>query len=66
MTKTLKSLVVLRRKKVMSQAEVGRRMRKSRQQISNIESGRQGNPSILTIEAYAKAIGARLVVEQGR
>ena len=62
MTKTLLQLIRLRRSR-MTQAELARKMDISRQQASNIESDRQGNPSILTIEKYAKAVGARLVVE---
>jgi transcriptional regulator with XRE-family HTH domain len=61
-TKTLKALVRLRRKKKMTQVEVGRRMKKSRQQVSNLESGRQGNPSIKSLEEYARAVGANLKV----
>lgn len=41
-------------------------MGRSRQQISNIESDRQGNPSILTVEEYAKAIGVKLMVTDGK
>jgi transcriptional regulator with XRE-family HTH domain len=46
----------------MSAAEAARRMGCSRQQIFNIESGYQGPPSLVTVERYAKAIGAKLVV----
>ncbi len=35
----------------------------TRQQVYNIETGRQGHPSILTVERYARAVGARVVVE---
>jgi hypothetical protein len=34
----------------------------TRQQVYNIESGRQGHPSILTIERYAKAVEARIKI----
>lgn len=34
----------------------------SRQQIYNIENATQGYPSILTVERYAKAVGARLKI----
>ena len=34
----------------------------SRQQVYNIESEYQGAPSILTVERYAKAIGAKMVI----
>lgn len=61
-TKILKDLIRLRRKQRMTQAEVARKMGVSRQQVYNIESGRQGDPSARTLERYAKAIGARLMV----
>ncbi len=35
----------------------------SRQQVYNMETGRQGHPSILTVERYARAVGARVVIE---
>jgi transcriptional regulator with XRE-family HTH domain len=60
-TKVLKDLIRLRRKR-MSQAEVARKMGVSRQQVYNIESGRQGDPSARTLERYARAIGAKLLV----
>jgi transcriptional regulator with XRE-family HTH domain len=60
-TKILQDLINLRRKRC-SQAEVARKMGVSRQQVYNIESGRQGDPSARTLERYAKAIGARLKV----
>ena len=60
MTKILKDLIRLRRKQKLTQAEVARRMGVSRQQVYNIESGRQGDPSARTLERYAKAIGAKL------
>lgn len=63
MTKILKTLIQLRRKRDITQSEVARKMGVSRQQVYNIESGRQGDPSARTLERYAKAIGARLVVE---
>lgn len=62
MTKVMKQLVNIRRKK-MSASDVARLMGVSRQQVWNIEEGYQGDPSIRTIERYAKAIGAKLVVE---
>lgn len=34
----------------------------SRQQVNNIETGRQGHPSILTVERYARAVKAKLMV----
>lgn len=57
----MKKLVRLRRKK-MTASEAARRMGVTRQQVYNIESEYQGAPSILTVERYAKAVGARLVV----
>jgi len=60
-TMVMKKLVRLRRKK-MTASEAARRMGVSRQQVYNIESEYQGAPSILTVERYAKAIGAKVVV----
>lgn len=57
----MKKLVRLRRKK-MTASEAARRMGVTRQQVYNIESEYQGAPSILTVERYAKAVGARVVV----
>lgn len=34
----------------------------SRQQVYNIENSTQGYPSILTVERYARAVGARLKI----
>lgn len=58
----MKDLIRVRRSR-MTASEAARKMNVSRQQIFNIESGNSGDPSILTIERYAKAIGAKLVVE---
>ena len=60
-TMVMRKLVRLRRKK-MTASEAARRMGVSRQQVYNIESEYQGAPSILTVERYAKAIGARVVI----
>lgn len=60
-TMVMRRLVRLRRKK-MTASEAARRMKVSRQQIFNIETEYQGAPSILTVERYAKAIGAKVVV----
>lgn len=60
-TRTMKALVRFRRKK-MTASEAARKMKVSRQQIYNIESGYQGDPSILTVERYAKAIGAKVQI----
>lgn len=61
MTKVLRELIRLRRQR-MSQADMARRLGVSRQQVYNIESGRQGHPSIKTLEKYAKAVGAKIIV----
>jgi len=58
----LQQLVRLRVKHKLRQADVARLMNVSRQQIHNIESMRQGFPSIHTLERYAKAAGARIIV----
>lgn len=57
----MKTLVRLRRKR-MTASDAARKMKVTRQQIYNIESGYQGDPSILTVERYAKAIGVKVVV----
>lgn len=66
MTSVLKKLIDLRCRRSLTQADVARKMGVSRQQINNIESGRQGDPSIRTIERYAKAIKARIEVVSSR
>lgn len=58
----LRQLVRMRLERKLSQAEVARRMKVTRQQVYNIERMRQGYPSIHTVVRYAKAVGARLVV----
>lgn len=58
----LKQLIRLRRKRNLGQSEVARRMGVTRQQVYNIETGRQGHPSILTVERYARAVGARVLI----
>jgi transcriptional regulator with XRE-family HTH domain len=62
-TRILKELVKLRRKRNLTPSEVARKMGVSRQQIYNIESGLQGDPSSRTLERYAKAIGAKVIVQ---
>jgi transcriptional regulator with XRE-family HTH domain len=59
----LQELIQIRRSGGLSQVEVADRMGMSRQQLSNIENGRQGCPSISLVERYAEAIGVRLVVK---
>ena len=60
-TMVMRKLVRLRRRK-MTASEAARRMGVTRQQVYNIESEYQGAPSILTVERYAKAIGAKVIV----
>jgi transcriptional regulator with XRE-family HTH domain len=47
----------------MTQVEVAERMKVSKQAVSNLESGTM-NPSLRTLEKYAKALGVRLVLEK--
>lgn len=61
-TKVMKKLIQLRHEQGLSAVEVAKVMGVTRQQVWNIETGYQGDPSILTVERYAKAIGAKLVV----
>ena len=60
-TQVMKKLVTLRRKR-MTASEAARKMGVTRQQVYNIETGYQGDPSILTVERYARAVGAKLMV----
>jgi transcriptional regulator with XRE-family HTH domain len=52
----LKQLIRYRKASGFSQSDIAKRMKVSRQQVNNLESGRQGNPTILTVEKYLKAI----------
>jgi DNA-binding phage protein len=61
MTRVMRELVRLRRRK-MTASEAARSMGVSRQQVYNVETGCQGHPTIHTVERYAKAIGARVMV----
>jgi transcriptional regulator with XRE-family HTH domain len=47
----------------MTASEAARKMGVSRQQIYNLENATQGAPTIVTLERYAKAIGAKIRVE---
>ena len=60
-TPTMVKLVRLRHRK-MTASDAARKMGVARQQIFNVESGYQGDPSIRTVERYAKAIGARITI----
>lgn len=60
-TKVMRDLVKLRRK-TMTASELARKMGVTRQQVYNVETGRMGHPSILTVERYAKALGAKIKV----
>ena len=62
MTRLFQALLRLRRKKGITPSEVAARMGISRQQVYGMETGRSGDPSARTLERYAKAIGARIVV----
>jgi transcriptional regulator with XRE-family HTH domain len=58
-------LVELRRSR-MAAAEAARRMGVSRQQVYNLENMRQGSPSLASVERYAWAVGAKVVVKRLR
>ena len=58
----LKVMVRLRRKKKLRPIDVAKKMGVSRQQVYNLETGRDGNPKVGTLERYAKAVGAKLCV----
>jgi transcriptional regulator with XRE-family HTH domain len=63
-TTVLRQLVRLRIRRKLRQSDVARLMKVSRQQAYNLESMRQGYPSIRTLERYAKAVGAEIVVRE--
>jgi transcriptional regulator with XRE-family HTH domain len=48
----------------MTAVEAAKRMDVTRQQIWNVENSTQGAPSIVTVERYARAVGARLKVQR--
>lgn len=48
----------------MTASEAARRMGVSRQQVYNVENATQGCPTLETVERYAKAVGARIVVKR--
>jgi transcriptional regulator with XRE-family HTH domain len=58
----MRQLIRLRQKRKIKASEVARRMGVARQQIYNLETMRQGYPSIQTLERYAKAVGAKIAV----
>ena len=60
----LQQLVRLRVKRKLRQSDVARLMHVTRQQTFNLETMRQGYPSIRTLERYAKAVGAKIVVRE--
>lgn len=62
-TRILKELIRFRKKR-MKAVEVARKMKVSRQQIYNIESGYQGDPGAKTLERYAKAIGVKIIISE--
>lgn len=61
-TNTLRKLISLRKGFGYSQTFVAKKMGVTKQQISNLEREGYGDPSIRTIERYAKAIGCKLSV----
>jgi ribosome-binding protein aMBF1 (putative translation factor) len=53
----------LREQKGLSQAVLARRMRTTQQAVSDIETLKHANVTLLTLERLAEALGSRLVVE---
>lgn len=49
----------------MTASEAARKMGVSRQMVYNVEVSYQGDPSTKTMERYAKAIGAKILVVDG-
>jgi transcriptional regulator with XRE-family HTH domain len=59
----MQDLVYIRKGR-MTAVEAAKRMDVTRQQIWNVENSTQGAPSIVTVERYARAVGARLKVQR--
>jgi ribosome-binding protein aMBF1 (putative translation factor) len=53
----------LRREKKLSQAELARRLHTTQQVVSDIETFRHANLTLLTIQKIAQALNSRLVVD---
>ena len=53
----------LREQKGLSQAALARRLRTTQQAVSDIETLKHANVTLLTLERLAEALGSRLVVE---
>ena len=53
----------LREQKGLSQAALARRLRTTQQAVSDIETLKRANVTLLTLERLAQALGRRLVVE---
>lgn len=53
----------LRRERGLSQADLAKRMRTTQQAISDIETFRHDNVTLLTLQKIAQALGGRLTVD---
>jgi ribosome-binding protein aMBF1 (putative translation factor) len=53
----------LRREKKLSQAELARRLHTTQQVVSDIETFRHANLTLLTLQKIAQALNSRLVVD---
>jgi ribosome-binding protein aMBF1 (putative translation factor) len=53
----------LRREKKLSQAELARRLHTTQQVVSDIETFRHANLTLLTVRKIAQALNSRLVVD---
>jgi ribosome-binding protein aMBF1 (putative translation factor) len=53
----------LRREKKLSQAELARKLHTTQQVISDIETFRHANLTVLTLQKIAQALDSRLVVD---
>jgi ribosome-binding protein aMBF1 (putative translation factor) len=53
----------LRREKKLSQAELARRLHTTQQVVSDIETFRHANLTLLTVQKIAQALNSRLVVD---
>lgn len=53
----------LRREKGLTQGDLARRLRTTQQAVSDIETFKHSNVTLLTLERLARALGRRLVVD---
>lgn len=57
------SIALLRQKKALSQKELARRAHTTQQMISDIETFKQDNITLLTLQRIAYALGSKLIID---